>query len=156
MASAAMRPIYTRIEKYVRERCPNPKMDLVQVELDSLLSTAGDGGAAYRKLVEALSPTFIKIVNESHLHAGHSGNPGGGPDAETHFRWVRRKTPPPLPPRSWAAAIAAQAGACETVSRRPPPCAGFHRPRKQSRRVPRGHCTPQCMLHASTDTVSVR
>ena len=39
-----------------------------------------------RKLVEALQPTFIKIVNESHLHAGHSGNPGGGPDAETHFR----------------------------------------------------------------------
>ena len=25
-------------------------------------------------------------TDESHLHAGHAGNPGGGPDAETHFR----------------------------------------------------------------------
>jgi len=38
-----------------------------------------------RKL-EALSPVVLNIVNESYKHAGHAGNPGGGPDAETHFR----------------------------------------------------------------------
>lgn len=26
------------------------------------------------------------MEDESHLHAGHSGNPSGRPDAETHFR----------------------------------------------------------------------
>lgn len=25
-------------------------------------------------------------MDESHKHAGHSGNPSGAPDAETHFR----------------------------------------------------------------------
>jgi len=39
-----------------------------------------------RKLSESLSPVVLNIVNESHKHAGHAGNPGGGPDAETHFR----------------------------------------------------------------------
>jgi stress-induced morphogen len=41
-----------------------------------------------RKLTEGLSPVVLNIVNESHKHAGHAGNPGGGPDAETHFRCV--------------------------------------------------------------------
>ncbi len=40
----------------------------------------------HRKLTEALSPAVLNIVNDSAAHAGHSGNPGGGPDAETHFR----------------------------------------------------------------------
>eukprot|EP00898_Chlorokybus_atmophyticus_P001181 jgi/Chlat1/2063/Chrsp17S02531 len=39
-----------------------------------------------KKLTEQLRPSRLEIVNESHMHAGHSGNPGGGPDAETHFR----------------------------------------------------------------------
>lgn len=38
-----------------------------------------------KKLAEALQPVALKIVDESHLHAGHAGNPGGGEDAETHF-----------------------------------------------------------------------
>lgn len=39
-----------------------------------------------RKVREALQPEELVVQNESHLHAGHAGNPGGGPDAETHFR----------------------------------------------------------------------
>jgi len=39
-----------------------------------------------RKLTAALRPLQLSVANESHLHAGHAGNPGGGPDAETHFR----------------------------------------------------------------------
>ncbi|KAK9788289.1 hypothetical protein WJX73_000285 [Symbiochloris irregularis] len=39
-----------------------------------------------RKLRAALEPTQLVVTNESHLHQGHAGNPGGGPDAETHFR----------------------------------------------------------------------
>lgn len=35
------------------------------------------------KLTEALQPSDIDIVDESHLHAGHSGWREGG---ETHFR----------------------------------------------------------------------
>jgi BolA-like protein 1 len=38
-----------------------------------------------RKLGEALTPSFISIRNDSHKHAGHTGNPTGAPDAETHF-----------------------------------------------------------------------
>lgn len=38
------------------------------------------------KLREALRPAVLEVTDESHLHAGHAGNPGGGPDAETHFR----------------------------------------------------------------------
>jgi BolA protein len=35
------------------------------------------------KLNEALQPTRLDVVNESHLHAGHRGSPGTG---ESHFR----------------------------------------------------------------------
>ncbi|EFN50827.1 hypothetical protein CHLNCDRAFT_15183, partial [Chlorella variabilis] len=35
---------------------------------------------------EAFQPASLSVENESHKHAGHSGNPGGGPDAETHFK----------------------------------------------------------------------
>ena len=35
------------------------------------------------KLVEALQPVRLDIVNESHLHAGHRDAPGTG---ESHFR----------------------------------------------------------------------
>lgn len=39
----------------------------------------------HKKLTEALKPATLKVTNESHKHAGHSGNPSGAPDAETHF-----------------------------------------------------------------------
>ncbi len=35
------------------------------------------------KLMIALNPTRLDVVNESHLHAGHSSSPGTG---ESHFR----------------------------------------------------------------------
>jgi BolA protein len=35
------------------------------------------------KLVEALQPSRLDIINESHLHAGHRNSPGTG---ESHFR----------------------------------------------------------------------
>ena len=35
------------------------------------------------KLMVALDPTRLDVVNESHLHAGHSSSPGTG---ESHFR----------------------------------------------------------------------
>jgi BolA protein len=39
--------------------------------------------AMREKLVGALAPTRLEIVNESHLHAGHRSSPGTG---ESHFR----------------------------------------------------------------------
>lgn len=35
------------------------------------------------KLQQALQPTRLDVINESHLHAGHHGSPGTG---ESHFR----------------------------------------------------------------------
>jgi BolA protein len=35
------------------------------------------------KLIDALEPIRLDVVNESHLHAGHHGSPGTG---ESHFR----------------------------------------------------------------------
>lgn len=35
------------------------------------------------KLSLALSPSSLKVVDESHLHAGHAGH---RPEGETHFR----------------------------------------------------------------------
>ena len=50
---------------------------------------SGAGGpvqqAIERKVTETLRPISFKIVNDSHKHAGHAGNPSGAPDAETHF-----------------------------------------------------------------------
>ena len=37
------------------------------------------------KLVRALQPTRLDVINESHLHAGHRGSPGTG---DSHFRVV--------------------------------------------------------------------
>jgi stress-induced morphogen len=39
-----------------------------------------------RKIESALKPVKLTIIDESHKHAGHAGNPGGGADAETHFK----------------------------------------------------------------------
>jgi len=36
-----------------------------------------------RKLTEAFTPESVRVVDESHLHAGHAGHRPGG---ETHFR----------------------------------------------------------------------
>ena len=35
------------------------------------------------KLQEAFAPSSLKVIDESHLHAGHVG---ARPDGETHFR----------------------------------------------------------------------
>lgn len=35
------------------------------------------------KLTEALAPTRLDVIDESHLHAGHAG---ARPEGETHFR----------------------------------------------------------------------
>lgn len=35
------------------------------------------------KLIDALEPIRLDVINESHLHAGHHGSPGTG---ESHFR----------------------------------------------------------------------
>ena len=37
------------------------------------------------RLREAFQPTSLQVVNESHLHAGHTGDDGSG---ESHFRVV--------------------------------------------------------------------
>lgn len=37
-----------------------------------------------QKLTNTFAPSVLEVVDESHLHAGHSGNPGG--NGETHFR----------------------------------------------------------------------
>lgn len=37
------------------------------------------------KLMIALNPTRLDVINESHLHAGHAGSPGTG---ESHFKVV--------------------------------------------------------------------
>lgn len=39
--------------------------------------------AMRERLMIALEPTRIDLVNESHLHAGHASSPGTG---ESHFR----------------------------------------------------------------------
>ncbi len=39
--------------------------------------------AIEKKLTAALAPTRLSIIDESHLHAGHSG---ARPEGETHFR----------------------------------------------------------------------
>ena len=45
--------------------------------------------AMRKKLIDALSPTTLEIVDDSALHAGHAGARGGG---ESHFSgWF---TPP--------------------------------------------------------------
>ena len=38
------------------------------------------------KVTSGLAPTSLIIKDESFKHAGHSGNPSGDPDAETHFK----------------------------------------------------------------------
>lgn len=35
------------------------------------------------KLLQALQPVRLEVINESHLHAGHRNSPGTG---ESHFR----------------------------------------------------------------------
>ena len=37
----------------------------------------------YKKLQGALQPESLKVVNQSHLHAGHAGDDGSG---ESHFK----------------------------------------------------------------------
>jgi len=37
----------------------------------------------HKKLSEALQPKVLKVINQSHLHAGHAGDDGSG---ESHFK----------------------------------------------------------------------
>jgi BolA protein len=37
------------------------------------------------KLTIEFSPQSLEVIDESHLHKGHRGNPGGG---ETHFHLI--------------------------------------------------------------------
>ena len=37
------------------------------------------------KLTKTLSPTFLEVIDESHLHKGHMGS---RPEGETHFRVI--------------------------------------------------------------------
>lgn len=39
------------------------------------------------RLVKGLAPQQLEVINESHKHAGHSGDDGSG---ESHFRVVMR------------------------------------------------------------------
>lgn len=43
-------------------------------------------GRIESKITAALAPSSLVIKDESFMHAGHSGNPSGDPDAETHFK----------------------------------------------------------------------
>ena len=43
-------------------------------------------GRIHAKVTQGLAPTSLVIKDESFMHAGHSGNPSGDPDAETHFK----------------------------------------------------------------------
>ena len=38
------------------------------------------------KVSQAFECETLVLENQSHLHAGHTGNPDGAPDAETHFK----------------------------------------------------------------------
>jgi BolA protein len=37
------------------------------------------------KLNQALAPELLDVVDDSHRHAGHLGNPGSAAGSETHF-----------------------------------------------------------------------
>ncbi len=41
------------------------------------------GRSIARRLMEALSPSELQVIDESHLHAGHAGARPGG---ESHYR----------------------------------------------------------------------
>lgn len=36
-----------------------------------------------QKLTDSLNPVYLNVVNQSHLHSGHSGDDGSG---ESHFK----------------------------------------------------------------------
>jgi stress-induced morphogen len=59
-------------------------------DLRSLLSQVSQPllspSLSFSKLEAALAPTTLHVIDDSSKHAGHAGNPGGGPDAETHFK----------------------------------------------------------------------
>ena len=46
------------------------------------------GGPKYKAIVaamQALKPSSLSLVDNSHQHAGHAGNDSSGDDAESHF-----------------------------------------------------------------------
>lgn len=48
------------------------------------MSTAAERIALVTTRLQPLSPTYLDIIDESHLHAGHAGAKGGA----SHFRLV--------------------------------------------------------------------
>jgi BolA protein len=48
----------------------------------SKLQTMAVRATIAEKLAQAFAPVALEVVDQSHLHAGHAGTPGGG---ETHF-----------------------------------------------------------------------
>ncbi len=48
------------------------------------MSTHADHAQLITTRLAVLSPTYLDVIDESHLHAGHSGSEGGA----SHFRLV--------------------------------------------------------------------
>ncbi len=52
--------------------------------------TKGHVGPVAQEILAKVEKAFecesVSLENQSHLHAGHTGNPTGAPDAETHFK----------------------------------------------------------------------
>ena len=69
----------------------NRILSTVRADSSRLLPGAGSAEiciCSCRKLEDALQPEQLTVINESHKHAGHAGNPSGDPGAETHFRLI--------------------------------------------------------------------
>lgn len=72
--------------KREKEACFHSFPTIDSLSLNLNLLTLSSLTHIHSKLQAALAPVSLSVANESHLHAGHSGNPSGAPDAETHFR----------------------------------------------------------------------
>eukprot|EP00890_Picochlorum_soloecismus_P006822 jgi/Picsp_1/965/NSC_04449-R1_protein len=69
-------------------RLRNAVYNYAAMSSDSVQQTGPIQRAIEKKIRDALQPSAFSIVNDSRKHAGHSGNPDGRPDAETHFNLV--------------------------------------------------------------------
>ena len=88
---AAMAQSYTGPQSQAISRLARPCQKFALAAADepgSQVWHASTWALCCRKLEDALHPSKMQVVNESHLHAGHMGNPDGAADAETHFRHV--------------------------------------------------------------------
>lgn len=78
-------PIEQRISKYVSTETSARRSPRTMTQL-TMAPYRHSFPLYCRKIQDSLQPTSLKIANDSHKHAGHSGNPSGSADAETHFR----------------------------------------------------------------------